>query len=478
MNLRVLSSVISLPWSIKNKMPRKTNNIKAFSSELNSIIHLRRLTEAKFKTVFNKLKKFIKNTESGKFNFVSYVKIVIMDCLTASEKKTFMERVDEVNDLKESINDPLLEYKLLGAYYQTISEYYPEFRIEFVCYDLNEVMPDSVVLDSILKEAKQDIEFKKKLEEKTTRVKKPKKTSYSLKTIEDIQDLDSFLKKNIVGQDQAIQSVCNAVKLRAAEFSKHVNLFFIGKTGRGKTQLARKLGEKFSPNFWVINCAEFTNGHEVSKLLGSPPGYIGHSESSIMKEKSEKSNRWTIVFDEIEKAHAKFFNILLSLLDTGTVTDNSGNDIDFTDSMFVMTSNCGLKDLKTELLGFGNTPSSESHKEEILKSLEHTFSPEFRGRVDEFIFFNDLSDKDIKAIAKMTLSKYPIKTTPELLDYVVSKGYSDEFGARDIQRVVKNLIALPLADEILSNRHPSNGSGKYEASVSEDKIEIINTISI
>ena len=461
-------------------MPRKTNNIKAFSSDLNSIIHIRRLTERQFTLIFNKLKKFIKDAESGKFDFVNYVKIVITDCLTASEKRTFINRVDEVQELKETVKDPLLEYKLLGAYYQTINEYYPEFRIEYVCYDLNEVLPDSVILESIMKEAKQDVEFKKKLEERTTKKvrKSPSKDKYRLKTLEDINDLDTFLKKNIMGQNEAIESVCNAVKLRAADFVKHVNLFFIGKTGRGKTQLARKLGEKFSPNFWVINCAEYTNGHEVSKLLGSPPGYIGHSESSMMKDKAEKSNRWTIVFDEIEKAHSKFFNILLSLLDTGTVTDNSGNDIDLTDSMFIMTSNCGLKELKTELLGFGAVPSAESHKEEIMKSLERTFSPEFRGRVDEFIFFNDLNSADIRSIAKMTLTDYPVKTTPELLDYVVSKGYSDEFGARDIQRVVKNLVALPLANEILSNREPSNGSGKYETSVREDKVEIINTIAI
>ena len=461
-------------------MPRKSNNIKAFSSDLNSIIHIRRLTERQFTLIFNKLKRFIKEAESGKFDFVNYVEIVITDCLTAPEKRTFINRVDEVQELKETVKDPLLEYKLLGAYYQTINEYYPEFRIEYVCYDLNEVLPDSVVLDNIIKEAKQDMEFQKKLEERTTKKvrKSPPKDKYRLKTLEDIDDLGIFLKKNIMGQGEAIESVCNAVKLRAANFVKHVNLFFIGKTGRGKTQLARKLGEKFSPNFWVINCAEYTNGHEVSKLLGSPPGYIGHSESSMMKDKAEKSNRWTIVFDEIEKAHSKFFNILLSLLDTGTVTDNSGNDIDLTDSMFIMTSNCGLKDLKTELLGFGAVPSAESHKEEIMKSLERTFSPEFRGRVDEFIFFNDLNSEDIRSIAKMTLSGYPVKTTPELLDYVVSKGFSDEFGARDIQRVVKNLVALPLANEILSNREPSNGSGKYETSVKEDKVEIINTIAI
>jgi len=268
------------------------------------------------------------------------------------------------------------------------------------------------------------------------------------------------------------------MKLKAVEFSEQMNLFFIGKTGRGKTQLARKLGEKYSPHFWVINCAEYTNGHEVSRLLGSPPGYIGHSESSLIKEKADKSKKWTIVFDEIEKAHPKLYNILLSLLDTGTITDNSGNEVDLTDSIFIMTSNCGLKELKTSTVGFRSGQSSAGDREQIMKSIETTFSPEFRGRVDEFVFFNDLDNSDIKQIAKLSLSKYPIKATPQILDYIIKHGYSEEFGARDIQRVVKKLIGLPLAEEILSNRHPESGSAKYDAEVVDDKLEIVNTIAL
>jgi ATP-dependent Clp protease ATP-binding subunit ClpA len=340
---------------------------------------------------------------------------------------------------------------------------------------LNEVLPESLLLESLVSDAKKDEEFKRKLEEKTKK-KKKKVIQEPLSNLESIQELDKFLKKNIIGQDEAIRAVCDAVKLKAADFSTHMNLFFIGKTGRGKTQLARKLGEKYSKHFWVINCAEFTNGHEVSRLLGSPPGYIGHSESSLVKEKADQSNRWTIVFDEIEKAHPKLYNILLSLLDTGTLTDNSGNEIDLTDSIFIMTSNCGLKDLKTKTVGFRSDPSSEGDKEEIMKSIEATFSPEFRGRVDEFVFFNDLTAEDIKEIAKLALAKYPIKATPEVVNYVIEHGYTEEFGARDIQRVLKRLVGLPLADEILANRQPDNGTGKYDAEVRENKLEIINTI--
>lgn len=456
-------------------MPRKTNSIKAFSAELNSIIHLKRLTERQGKILFNKLSRFIKRSASGEFDFVKYVKIVITDAVTTDEKKTFVSRMEEAMKVKEAVQDPLLEYKLLGAYYSAIVEFYPDFRIEYVCYDINEVLPESLLLESLISDAKGDEEFKKKLEEKTKK-KKKKVEETPLTNLESIAELEKFLKKNIIGQDEAIRAVRDAVKLKAAEFSTHMNLFFIGKTGRGKTQLARKLGEKYSKHFWVINCAEFTNGHEVSRLLGSPPGYIGHSESSLIKEKADQSNRWTIVFDEIEKAHPKLYNILLSLLDTGTLTDNSGNEIDLTDSIFIMTSNCGLKDLKTHTVGFGSEPSSEGNKEQIMKSIEATFSPEFRGRVDEFVFFNDLTTEDIKKIAKLALSKYPVKATPEIIDYVIKHGYSEEFGARDIQRVLKRLVGLPLADEILANRQPDNGTGKYDAEVRENKLEIINTI--
>jgi hypothetical protein len=117
-------------------MPRKTNSIKAFSAELNSIIHLKRLTERQGKILFNKLTRFIKATASGEFDFVKYVEIIIMNAVTTEEKKTFISRMEEATKVKESINDPLLEYKLLGAYYGAVTEFYPDFRIEYVCYDI------------------------------------------------------------------------------------------------------------------------------------------------------------------------------------------------------------------------------------------------------------------------------------------------------------------------------------------------------
>ena len=460
-------------------MPRKKSEpIKAFSPDLNNIIHLKRLTERQYRIVFNKLVKLVKSVKSGEFSFISYVRTVISSVLTTDEIKNFTRLMASIQEAKKEADidiDVLAEYKILGKFYNIIVEYYPELRVEYVCYEVNELLPDSVVLDSLLNEADQD--FSRKLDTKIKGVK-PVVDQYTFSSLSAIKSLDTFLNEQIIGQKEAITAVCNSIKLKAADFAKHVNLFFIGKTGRGKTQLARKLGEKYSPNFWVINCGEFTSGHEVGRLLGSPPGYVGHAEKSVMMDKSEISNKWTIVFDEIEKAHPKFYNFLLALMDTGKCTDNSGNEIDFTDSIFILTSNCGLQDLKTGLLSFGSKPTEADNKDQLLKSISKHFSPEFRGRVDEFVFFNDLNKDDIRQIAKNTLLKYPIKSTPEIVSHVIDKGYSEEYGARNIERTVKTLVALPLADEILSMRHPIDGTSKYEAAIREDKIEIINTMSI
>lgn len=456
---------------------KKSNDIKAFCPELYCIITIKRLTDRQKAILFNKLSRLIKTSNPNTFDFIEYIRLIIEGCLSAESKKTFANTIKGIQDIKEEKKslDSLVEYKILLGYYQTVVSYYPEFRIEYVCYDVNEVLPDSVMLDTFLFDEAQEDEKKKPA---VRAKKKTKKTAFQMDSLDDLLALELFLKKNIIGQDHAIKALCNSLKLKAAGFTEHTNMFFIGKTGRGKTQLAKKLGERYSENYWIINCGEFTHGHEVGRLLGSPPGYVGHAETSMMMEKSNKSKKWTIVFDEIEKAHDKFYNFLLALLDTGKCTDNSGNEIDFTDSIFILTSNCGLKDLKTETLSFVQTASAEGDKAQLMKALERQFSPEFRGRVDEFIFFNDLTDDDIEQIVKLNLKKYPIKATPQIVEHIKKNGYTEEFGAREVERAIKNLIALPLADELLCHRHPNDGSGKFDLDIVEGKVEVINTVSL
>tara|TARA_R110002126_G_scaffold105861_1_gene240388 strand:+ start:2389 stop:3777 length:1389 start_codon:yes stop_codon:yes gene_type:complete len=462
-------------------MPKKNNDIKAFCPDLYCIILLKRLTDRQKALLFNKLSRLIKTSNSSTFDFIEYIRLIIEGCLTPESKKSFSNTIKGIQDIKEEKKslDSLVEYKILIGYYQTIVSYYPEFRIEYVCYDVNEVLPDSVMLDSLLFDETEE-EAPKPTAKPTAKTKKRAKSkeAFRMDSLDDLRDLELFLKRNIIGQDQAISKLCDSLKLKAAGFTDHTNMFFIGKTGRGKTQLAKKFGEKYSENYWIINCGEFTHGHEVGRLLGSPPGYVGHAETSMMMEKSNKSTRWTIVFDEVEKAHEKFYNFLLALLDTGKCTDNSGNEIDFTDSIFILTSNCGLKDLKKETLSFVQTPSVDGDKDQIMKALERHFPPEFRGRIDEFIFFNDLNDKDIEEIVKLNLKKYPIKATPQVVAHIQKHGYTEEFGAREVERSIKSFIALPLADELLSSRKPNDGSGKFDLDIVEGKVEVINTVSV
>lgn len=455
-------------------MAKKKDDIRVFSPELNKIILIKRFSDRSLVTLYNKLVRFIKNTEARKFDFIEYVSIVISGSIPPAQKKDYAEALEEAKQLPTKAEADGRRYRIMGCYYRAITDCYPELKIEYICGDINELLPESLVLDSILS----DEEFKEEVT-KASKGKRGKKNDlFNFSSLEHIKELEAYLKSEIIGQDEAVEVVCNAVKLKAAKFTDHINLFFIGKTGRGKTQLARKLGDKFSENKWIINCAEFSNGHEINRLLGSPPGYIGSQEGSLLKELADKGKRWTIIFDEIEKANQKLYNLLLALMDTGKCSDNQGNECDFSDSIFVFTSNCGLASLRKNTINWTKVATQESDKEEIMKSLEREFSPEFRGRIDEVVFFNDLTRDNAKAIAKIALKKYPVKVTEELVDYLVDKGYSEEYGARNINRFAKKLIALPLADEILSNNLPIDGSSKYDVELAEGNLKVVNTAKL
>lgn len=459
-------------------MPRKKNNneVKVACHDLKKILLIKKLTDRQRDAVFKKLVEFAKNASAGNFDMIPYVKIVIVNTLTDEEKVIFIKIMDSFSEEEEkSPNDPLLKAKklqVLTAYYHAIVDYYPEFSLEVVLHEVNGDLANPLMLDKILAE---DKEFEKEVEKKTSR-RSSKKKKLDFTTKKDFEDLKVYLRDNIIGQDEAIDRTCDALKLKAAGFTSWVSLFFLGKTGRGKTQLAKKLAEKYCDNFWRIDCGEFQHGHEIGRLIGAPPGYIGHTTESLIKTKGDKSNKWIILFDEIEKAHPKLYNLLLALLDNGKVTDNIGNEVDFSESVFIFTSNCGMSDLKDSSMAWKHVKNEQADKEEVLKALESQFTPEFRGRIDEFIFFNDLNRSDIEKIAKKALHKYPVRVTQELLNYTLEVGYSEKYGARDLERTIRKLIGLPLADEILSKKIPIDGTGNYEAIVSDKKIQIINTV--
>lgn len=285
------------------------------------------------------------------------------------------------------------------------------------------------------------------------RILKPSSQPKEKKTAKLIlSNLETLLKQNIVGQDQAIRSVINSFKSKLAGLSSHMSLFFVGPTGVGKTQIAKIIASIYENKFIKINCSELTHGHEHHKYIGSPPGFVGHSEKSFLKEKADKSSEWVFLFDEIEKADHKFFDFLLSLLDDGTVIDNLGETLNFKNSIFIFTSNERTDKLKSSGISFvENVMSSAGIEEEIKKSMEAKFRPEFLNRIDEVIVFRQLTEPDIKSIISLELKKYPIVETAEIVEYILAGGYSVKYGVRNIERFLRKNVKPILAEQILES---------------------------
>lgn len=434
---------------------------------LNRVLSVRRITKASLVKLIGKLKHLVETSSDNEHFITKYATAIVTNLLTPSELAIFKETVKSV--------DSKIANGVVAAIYNSIVEHYPALRIEYICSEVNGIVSPEVT-EEMTKMA-HDPDFDKMLEKETS-PKKKLRAKFEFNSMEDVDDLRSYLQSNIKGQDQAIETVCNAMKLKAVGFARTVSLFFIGPTGVGKTQLSTLLGEKYSGNFFRINCGEFANGHEVNKLTGAPPGYIGSGDKALLKEKADKSNKWVFLFDEIEKAHEKFFNFLLALMDFGKVSDNAGNVLDFSNSIFVFTSNCGVRDLKTKTTNFSKLASSqESTKEDLLTSIQHQFSPEFRNRIDEFVFFNAITPEIASQIVELSLKNLPLKKSDELIQFCVKNGFSEEFGARELSRFIKRKIAIPLADAILTYKIPGDKSASYDVAVKGDTIEVVNVIT-
>ena len=311
---------------------------------------------------------------------------------------------------------------------------------------------------------------RKRLKNKTSRIseldieevvalmaKVPKRTvSSSDKDV--LSKLKENLSRVIFGQDEAIDTLTTSIKLSRAGLGnsdKPVGSFlFSGPTGVGKTEVSKQLSLIMGIEFIRFDMSEYMERHTVSRLIGAPPGYVGFDQGGLLTEAVTKNPHCVILLDEIEKAHPEVFNILLQIMDHGTLTDNNGRQADFKNCIVIMTSNAGAQDMSRNSIGFNQQDHSSEGKEAIKK----IFSPEFRNRLDSVIHFNALSKEVILTVvdkflvelqAQLDEKKVQIEITEEVRMWLVDNGYDKDMGARPMQRLIQEEIKKPLADKIL-----------------------------
>lgn len=279
-----------------------------------------------------------------------------------------------------------------------------------------------------------------------------------------LKTLEEKLKQRIVGQDEAISAVANAIRRSRVGISpkkRPVSFIFVGSTGVGKTELVKTLASELFDSvdsLIRVDMSEYMEKHSVSKLIGSPPGYVGYDEAGQLTEKVRRKPYSVILFDELEKAHADVLNILLQVLDDGRITDAQGRVVNFEHTVIIMTSNAGSEQRSTSL-GFDRSPSQQA-KDKAMKALNEFLRPEFINRVDEVVCFNKLTEENFRAIATLMLKELEASLSERglglswdetVLDYLVKQSFSETYGARNLRRTIQRDIEDPIAEKIIDS---------------------------
>ncbi|HUX38393.1 MAG TPA: AAA family ATPase [Rectinemataceae bacterium] len=297
-----------------------------------------------------------------------------------------------------------------------------------------------------------------------------------------LASLENELKHEVFGQDAAVEAVVKAVKRSRAGFRSAdkpvANFLFVGPTGVGKTELARQLAKSLGVSLHRFDMSEYQEKHTVSRLIGSPPGYVGYEEGGLLTDAIRKTPHAVVLLDEIEKAHPDVYNILLQIMDYATLTDNQGRKADFRNVVLIMTSNAGARDIGKNLIGFGERTVTNAALNE---AVERAFTPEFRNRLDAVVHFENLPKTVIERIvekavdefrAQLSEKKVALVTTPALVTWLAEKGYSKEFGARNISRLVEDKIKTWFVDQVLFGTLTEGGTAIADIKDGEVSIEV------
>ena len=284
-----------------------------------------------------------------------------------------------------------------------------------------------------------------------------------------LAELEDRLKQHIVGQDEAIASVAAAIRRNRVGISpkhKPVSFIFVGSTGVGKTELVKQLADDLfhAPESLIrLDMSEFMEKHSVSRIVGSPPGYVGYDEAGQLTEKIRRKPYSVVLFDEIEKAHPDVLNVLLQILDDGEITDAHGRKVNFENTVIVMTSNAGSDNKASGAVGFGKS-GDEQGRERVMKALRDFLRPEFLNRVDEIVYFHQLTEENFRGIAAIMLTELQTSLADKglhfawedsLVDVLVKKSYSAVYGARNLRRTIQKEIEDPMATQIINAfEHP------------------------
>ena len=352
-----------------------------------------------------------------------------------------------------------------------------------------DVIDETGAMLNIARKNKKNITVNQSDIEKTiSKITKIPEQNITVSDKKDLKNLEENLKRVIFGQDLAVETLANAIKLSRVglrDDNKTIGSFlFTGPTGVGKTEISKQLSEIMGIDLIRFDMSEYMERHTVSRLIGAPPGYVGFDQGGLLTEAIVKSPHCVLLLDEIEKAHPDIFNILLQVMDAGILTDNNGRKADFRNVILIMTTNIGAELLAKRNIGF----STSSNKSDAMNSLNKLFTPEFRNRLDETIQFNYLEKSIILSIVDKFLTKLQAQLDKRNVEIVVSKavinwiadnGYDKEMGARPMERFISKNIKKPLVDKLLFgnlksggqiNLYIENGSLKFKEI--KDKIKV------